>query len=201
MNVYFYIAAVVAVVSLIGIILLMVYLFNSGKSGNQYVNQYGNQYNGPSSYSENHPDNYGYAPMQQPVSYDNGNLKTYFADDDSKTQVADDDSKTQFIEDSGATQEIESVRITFTDEAGNCSFADMFKILNIGRSGSNGFIIKDPKTSGMHCRLIEENREMYIEDLNSTNGTFVNGLKITSKTPLRSGDTVAFGQVKYRINY
>lgn len=188
MNVYFYIAAVVAAFSLIGIILLMVYLFNSGKSENQY----GNQYNVPSHYPKNNPGNYGYAPMQQPVSYDN---------DNSKTQFVDDDSKTQFIDDSGATQEIESVRITFTDEAGNCSFADMFKILNIGRSGSNGFVIKDPKTSGMHCRLIEENGEIYIEDLNSTNGTFVNGLKVTSRTPLNSGDTVAFGQIKYSINY
>ena len=55
--------------------------------------------------------------------------------------------------------------------------------------------------SRFHAVINKENQEFYIEDLNSTNGTFVNDevLAYKEKKLLKSNDIVRFADVKYRF--
>jgi len=65
--------------------------------------------------------------------------------------------------------------------------------LTIGRSPDNAVIIDNPAVSGHHARLFSESGAVILEDLNSTNGTFVNG-QHTTRRMLRSGDVLLIGK-------
>ncbi len=68
----------------------------------------------------------------------------------------------------------------------------------LGRRLYNDIVIKHLAISGEHALLQMAGHEVYIEDLNSTNGTYVNG-KTVKKQLLRDRDTIEIG--KYRIQY
>ncbi len=71
--------------------------------------------------------------------------------------------------------------------------------MSIGRSSSSDVVLKsDDYVSGRHARITHHADLLYIEDLNSTNGTFVNDRKTIGATPLRSGDTVRIGSTIFR---
>lgn len=60
----------------------------------------------------------------------------------------------------------------------------------IGRHPESDLLIDNPAVSGRHCRVVKENGAFFVEDLDSTNGTFLRGLEIT-KAPLRHQDEFA----------
>ena len=66
----------------------------------------------------------------------------------------------------------------------------------VGRKPENDIILENATVSGHHCRLYEAGGTWFVEDLNSTNGTFINGKKIV-KAGLRNNDSV--GIVKYSL--
>jgi pSer/pThr/pTyr-binding forkhead associated (FHA) protein len=69
----------------------------------------------------------------------------------------------------------------------------------IGRSSASDIVLKsDDFASGRHARLTRHGGLLYVEDLGSTNGTFVNGRKTVGATPLRHGDTVRVGSTTFR---
>lgn len=70
--------------------------------------------------------------------------------------------------------------------------------LTIGRKSDNDIQIKDRAISGHHCQIITVLNDSFLEDLNSTNGTFVNSHRI-DKQALRNGDVINLGihQLKY----
>ena len=65
--------------------------------------------------------------------------------------------------------------------------------LTIGRPPDNTVIIDNPAVSGHHARVFSESGAVILEDLNSTNGTFVNG-QHTTRRVLRSGDVLLIGK-------
>ena len=65
--------------------------------------------------------------------------------------------------------------------------------LVIGRDPSCNLIVNDLEVSRRHGRLTMQPSGFVVEDLGSTNGTFVNGQRITAVTPLQSGDRVSLG--------
>jgi pSer/pThr/pTyr-binding forkhead associated (FHA) protein len=70
---------------------------------------------------------------------------------------------------------------------------------SIGRSSASDVVLKnDDYASGRHARLTRHGGLLYVEDLGSTNGTFVNGRKTVGATPLRHGDTVRVGSTTFR---
>ncbi|MEM7344075.1 MAG: FHA domain-containing protein [Chloroflexota bacterium] len=64
----------------------------------------------------------------------------------------------------------------------------------VGREPINDAMFPDPEVSRRHCRIVQQKGEYFIEDLNSTNGTFVNGRRIFEITRLSSGDIIDFGE-------
>jgi pSer/pThr/pTyr-binding forkhead associated (FHA) protein len=70
---------------------------------------------------------------------------------------------------------------------------------SIGRSSASDIVLKsDDYASGRHARLTRHGGLLYVEDMGSTNGTFVNGRKAVGATPLRRGDTVRIGSTTFR---
>jgi pSer/pThr/pTyr-binding forkhead associated (FHA) protein len=68
----------------------------------------------------------------------------------------------------------------------------------IGRVDDNTLQIADPSVSSHHCEVQLHGSEILIRDLNSTNGSFINGEKITEKV-LKPGQTLRLGQVELKL--
>lgn len=67
-------------------------------------------------------------------------------------------------------------------------------IVTLGRDITNDIVINDPEVSRHHMRLTRGAGGFTIEDLGSTNGTFINGQRLTGARPLRAGDMVGLGE-------
>ncbi|HVY72240.1 MAG TPA: FHA domain-containing protein [Verrucomicrobiae bacterium] len=69
----------------------------------------------------------------------------------------------------------------------------------IGRAGMNNFIIQHSSVSSRHCEIIVEDAAVTLQDLQSTNGTYLNGQLLAPHQPvaLSPGQTVRFGSVDY----
>ena len=65
----------------------------------------------------------------------------------------------------------------------------------VGRAETAAVRIDDPEVSRRHARLVHDERGVIVEDLGSTNGTRINGDRVTGPSPLRDGDVVSFGDV------
>jgi predicted component of type VI protein secretion system len=66
--------------------------------------------------------------------------------------------------------------------------------ITLGREMQNDLVISDPEVSRKHARLRRAETGYTIEDLGSTNGTFVNGARITRAVQLADGDRVSLGE-------
>ena len=65
--------------------------------------------------------------------------------------------------------------------------------LTIGRSAGNDLVLADPEVSRRHVRIVRRADGFAAEDIGSTNGTFVNGQRISHLTLLQDGDTIDLG--------
>ncbi len=86
--------------------------------------------------------------------------------------------------------------LLINDENGKSNFTIGGEEIIIGRSDECGLVLKAQAVSRKHSKLFMEGPIYYIADLNSTNGTFVNGVKITEKTALAHRDSIAIGQAR-----
>jgi len=66
--------------------------------------------------------------------------------------------------------------------------------LTIGRDSTNGVAINDAEVSRKHARLMFQGGKYVLEDLGSTNGTFVNGQRLAGPIVLKSGDVISLGE-------
>jgi DNA-binding winged helix-turn-helix (wHTH) protein len=69
----------------------------------------------------------------------------------------------------------------------------------IGRDPASGIWLNVPSVSGRHARIVVRGQTATIEDLKSTNGTFVRGARIRERTELRHGDRVHLGEVPLTV--
>jgi len=69
----------------------------------------------------------------------------------------------------------------------------------IGRHDSADLCLSCISVSGNHAELVFKNDELWINDLDSTNGTFVNGVRIIASSQLEKGDVVQFGSMVYQV--
>ena len=89
-----------------------------------------------------------------------------------------------------------------TDEGAEAPFT--FRILpgnikTIGRAARADFIVVAALVSRIHCRLTAGATELEVVDLDSTNGTYVNGAR-TPRATLRPGDKLGVGRVELTID-
>lgn len=69
----------------------------------------------------------------------------------------------------------------------------------IGRGPANALVLDDDAVSNEHAVVTWRNEDWWIQDVGSTNGTLLNGRRITAVTKLQSGDVVQIGRVKLRF--
>ena len=70
----------------------------------------------------------------------------------------------------------------------------------MGRAPRADFVVDAALVSRVHCRFtLNETNELELEDLGSTNGTFVNGRKVR-RTQLSNGDKLTVGRVQFVVN-
>jgi pSer/pThr/pTyr-binding forkhead associated (FHA) protein len=69
----------------------------------------------------------------------------------------------------------------------------------IGRVEDNMFQIAEPSISSHHCEVLLRGNDVVIKDLNSTNGTFINGEQIT-ESALKPGQTLRLGNVELKLD-
>lgn len=69
----------------------------------------------------------------------------------------------------------------------------------LGRGTHTDFIVGDPLLSRIHCRLTATEEQLHVEDLRSTNGTFVNDERI-EQAFLDEGDRLRVGQVEFSVS-
>ena len=73
--------------------------------------------------------------------------------------------------------------------------------LIVGRDQSCAFPVQDETVSTRHLKLERDGSAVFVTDLNSSNGTKLNGTPVTEKTPLNSGDTLEIGRTTLLIRF
>lgn len=69
----------------------------------------------------------------------------------------------------------------------------------LGRSDESDLVLDDPYASDFHMRLVAQDEGITLHDLGSTNGTYVNGRRVTAPTRLRRGDTIQVGKTVLEV--
>ena len=70
----------------------------------------------------------------------------------------------------------------------------------IGRVDDNTFPIAESSVSSHHCEILLRGNDVVVNDLNSTNGTFINGDKIAGEAVLKPGQILRLGQIELRLD-
>ncbi len=71
--------------------------------------------------------------------------------------------------------------------------------ITIGRVEDNTFQIAEASVSSHHCEVLMRGADVVVRDLNSTNGTFINGEKVTEGV-LKPGQVLRLGQIELRLD-
>ena len=72
--------------------------------------------------------------------------------------------------------------------------------MTVGRAPGCGISLPDDTfVSQLHARIFRRDGDVFVEDLGSTNGTYLNDKKVTSAVPLRKGDKVKFGRTTLEL--
>jgi hypothetical protein len=74
---------------------------------------------------------------------------------------------------------------------------DIGESTTLGRTGNADVPIEDPFASAAHARIFPRGQFMYIEDMGSTNGTYLNGRQLRRPEQLKVADRVRIGETEY----
>jgi hypothetical protein len=72
-------------------------------------------------------------------------------------------------------------------------------VTSLGRDVNNAIVLDDEFVSSTHAALTYRGRAWYVEDLGSTNGTFLNGSQVNGLSPVAFGDEIQLGHVRLRL--
>jgi pSer/pThr/pTyr-binding forkhead associated (FHA) protein len=72
--------------------------------------------------------------------------------------------------------------------------------VTVGRAGGCGVLLtEDTFVSQLHARLFRRDGDLFVEDLGSTNGTYLNKKKVGAPVPIRKGDKIQFGRTTMEV--
>lgn len=128
-----------------------------------------------------------------------------YEDQDEQTEIKDNTEQTRCLVPEDSEEKIMLVCLSSQqgklEERGK--YPDIFlgkKALYVGKLvGETDIILDSPTVSRMHARLEKINGKFYVKDLNSKNGTFVNGKRLLpqEQCEIKEGDRVAFAEILY----
>jgi hypothetical protein len=75
---------------------------------------------------------------------------------------------------------------------------DIGESATMGRTPGSDVPIEDPFASSAHARIFPRGQFMYIEDMGSTNGTYLNGRQLRRPEQLKPADSIRIGETEYR---
>ena len=92
------------------------------------------------------------------------------------------------------------VNLTLTEKGGTTNELSFDKgEVTVGRVRGNDIVLPKGNVSKHHCRFLTRDGDIVVEDLHSTNGTYVNGRKILEPTALAAGDKIFVGDFIMRL--
>ena len=96
---------------------------------------------------------------------------------------------------SGVSPRLEVVAAMGHDPGASFTIGDS---ATLGRAASADIQVDDPFASSAHARIFPRGQFMYIEDMGSTNGTYLNGRQLRQPEQLRVADSIRIGDTEYR---
>ncbi len=73
-------------------------------------------------------------------------------------------------------------------------------VTSIGRATSNTVVLEDDYVSNEHALLMLRGQQWWLEDLNSRNGTLLNGARLTEATVISPGDVIVIGNMQLKVD-
>jgi pSer/pThr/pTyr-binding forkhead associated (FHA) protein len=98
-----------------------------------------------------------------------------------------------------AVSQVMPVRLSFETEEGLQELHLSIPEITLGRDPGNDCLLNDKTVSNRHARLSFHHQQWWLEDLGSTNGTFLNQEAITSPMIVTSGDQITCGKINVAI--
>lgn len=98
-----------------------------------------------------------------------------------------------------SSQKIPSLTLTSAKELEE-EYYFIQQIVNVGRGATNDLIINNETVSNHHARLAYNLNQWWLQDLNSTNGTYINGQRLLTSTVLTTGDLIGFGEINLTVS-
>lgn len=116
-----------------------------------------------------------------------------------------DDDKTQIIEDDDCTQIMAQEYVLCLSDKTNPEKTfrvPLRETVIIGRRAGEATLVidYDKSVSGRHCQVRERDGRVFVEDLQSANGTMVDGMRILSETEIVSGSVLTLGRVELKVD-
>ena len=93
----------------------------------------------------------------------------------------------------GGKRAVGRLRVVEPRESRGRTF-DLSDELTVGRAGSCQVTLDDTYVSQLHARVFRRDGRFYVEDLGSTNGTYLNRKKVTAPIAMRKGDRLQIGK-------
>ncbi|MPQ42698.1 FHA domain-containing protein [Clostridium tarantellae] len=102
----------------------------------------------------------------------------------------------------GKIQKAHGLEILSADVASDLKVGSVIPVtttITLGRREDNSIVLNDRFVSSYHAKIYVRNNEFYLEDLASTNGTYVNEQKVTGRVRLKINDTIRLGSNVFKV--
>ena len=98
------------------------------------------------------------------------------------------------------SEQFRRVILTDTSQPDRCFQKPITQSLLVGLSKDSDICVNyDKSVSRKHCEILREGDRFFVVNYSQSNGTMVNGIKISEKTELKTGDLLKMGRVEMRV--
>ncbi len=97
--------------------------------------------------------------------------------------------------------EMDAIKINVINNNDNQSRTFVSPEIYLGRDENASFQLMDQSASNLHARIFLKKLHWWVEDLNSTNGTYINDEKISAPTRIFDQDVIKCGTTELRVEY